>query len=294
MASACRPRDPPLTAHGLDQATELASFFQSSDAPPQLIISSPYYRTVQTSLPTSKALNLPIHLEPGLTEWFPPVEPSTANPKDTGGVHPYPPTRALLESEFPEGSLAPTLAWPPCLYADIAGEDVPQLHQRASDILRRIERQCELLYPDVRRILIVSHAATIIAMGRALVRKGPGAPWEEGADAKGYHVGAGTASLSQYDRPADSRARIGDPSAIFTHVLNGSCDHLERGLERDWNFAHLPYNVTEHGMGDSWHDDQAPSDAELEAQTAHWREQEQLMLQGDPSSGAAHADRTRL
>ncbi|CAD6908640.1 unnamed protein product, partial [Tilletia caries] len=62
-----RPRDPVLTAYGLDQAAELATHFLSlpSESRPQLILSSPYYHTVQTALPTSKALALPIHLETG-------------------------------------------------------------------------------------------------------------------------------------------------------------------------------------------------------------------------------------
>ncbi|KAE8214452.1 hypothetical protein CF327_g2181 [Tilletia walkeri] len=287
-----RPRDPVLTAHGLDQAAELATHFLSlpPESRPQLIISSPYYRTVQTSLPTSKALSLPIHLEPGLCEWFPRVEASRTDPEGTGGVHPYPPTRSLLEPYFPPNALAPTSAWPPVLYADPEGEDVPQLHKRAVEVLRRIERQCELLFPDVKRVLLVSHAATIIAMGRALVLKGPGAPWQEGADGAGYPVGAGTCSLSQYDRHSSSSStsqhRIGnlDPTTAFTHTLNGSCDHLANGLERDWNFGHLPYNVTERGMGNDWDDDQAPSQADLQKQVEHWEEQERLMAQHSSSS----------
>ncbi|CAD6889634.1 unnamed protein product [Tilletia controversa] len=299
-----RPRDPVLTAHGLDQAAELATHFLSlpPESRPQLILSSPYYRTVQTSLPTSKALALPIHLEPGLAEWFPPVEASTSDPEGTGGIHPYPPTRDLLEPYFPPDALAPTHAWPPVLYAHPEGEDVPELHARAAQVLRRIERQCELLFPEVRRVLLVSHAATIIAMGRALVCKGPGAPWEqqEGGNAVGYHVGAGTCSLSQYDRrppsSSASRMRIGDldPSTAFTHTLNASCDHLASGSEREWNFGHLPHNVTERGMGLDWDDDQAPPKADLDQQQAHWTEQERIMAQHGASSPSSAADKTRL
>ncbi|KAK0538186.1 hypothetical protein OC842_001368 [Tilletia horrida] len=298
-----RPRDPVLTAHGIDQAHELAAHLSSlpAHAQPQLILASPYYRTVQTALPTAQRLRMPIHLEPGLAEWFPPVEPAPADPEGTGGAHPFPPTRALLEPFFPPHTLAPTSAWPPVGYAHSKGEDVAQLHSRATLVLHRIERQCELLFPHVSRVLLVSHAATIIAMGRALVHRGPGAPWEQqGAQGEaqaheqhgGYPVGAGTASLSQYDRRSSSsssssssrrqkrRRRIGhltDPDHAFVHTLNGSCAHLSHGVEREWNFGHLPHNVTERGMGTGWDDDQAPSQQELARLDAFWAEQDRLM-----------------
>ncbi|KAE8180313.1 hypothetical protein CF328_g9205, partial [Tilletia controversa] len=75
-----RPRDPVLTAYGLDQAAELATHFLSlpSESRPQLILSSPYYHTVQTALPTSKALALPIHLETGSQSGSRPSKPQAA------------------------------------------------------------------------------------------------------------------------------------------------------------------------------------------------------------------------
>ncbi|KAL9936861.1 hypothetical protein V8E36_004096 [Tilletia maclaganii] len=292
-----RPRDPVLTAHGLDQCKDLATFFASTlpqDQRPQLILASPYYRTVQTALPTAQALGQPIHLEPGLSEWFPPVEPNPNDIPNTRGVHPYPPTRALLEPQFPKDTLAPTSAWPPVLYPSVNGEDVNELHDRARLLLRRIERQCEILFPDVKRVLLVSHAATIIAIGRVLVHRGPGPPWEAGTtEAAGYDVGAGTASVSQYDRyPRKRRRRIGelDAESAFEHTLNGSCAHLSAGVEREWNFGHLPHNVTERGMGDDWDDDQAPSAAELEQQRTHWDEQERILAsEAGESSGRANS-----
>lgn len=62
-----RPRDPVLTAHGVDQVKKMAEFFKNLPAhqQPQMIISSPYYRCVQTAGPTAEALDLNIHIEPG-------------------------------------------------------------------------------------------------------------------------------------------------------------------------------------------------------------------------------------
>lgn len=64
-----RPRDPVLTAHGIDQVERLGDYFEGlpEDKRPQMIISSPYYRCVQTSGPTAKRLRQPIHIEPGET-----------------------------------------------------------------------------------------------------------------------------------------------------------------------------------------------------------------------------------
>lgn len=62
-----RPRDPVLTAHGVDQVKHMAKFFRGlpEHKRPQMIISSPYYRCVQTAGPTAEALDLSIHIEPG-------------------------------------------------------------------------------------------------------------------------------------------------------------------------------------------------------------------------------------
>lgn len=62
-----RPRDPVLTAHGIDQVKQLADYFVSlpEEKRPQMIVSSPYYRCVQTSGPSAEKLGLDIHIEPG-------------------------------------------------------------------------------------------------------------------------------------------------------------------------------------------------------------------------------------
>ncbi|CAD6938929.1 unnamed protein product [Tilletia laevis] len=68
----------------------------------------------------------------------------------------------------------------------------------------------------------------------------------------------------------------------------------QSGSEREWNFGHLPHNVTERGMGLDWHDDQAPSKADLDQQQAHWIKQEQIMAQHGAGSPPSAADKTRL
>ncbi|SPO23739.1 related to TFIIIC subunit, 55 kDa (transcription initiation factor) [Ustilago trichophora] len=231
-----RPRDPVLTAHGQQQARHLAEYFASlpKSEQPQLIISSPYYRCLQTSLPTAAALNLELVAEPGLAEWFSTVVPET-------GIHPSPARAAYMKEFVPELSLS----WTPLLYPDNNGESISELHARARRILSLIQERCEQL--GVTRVLICSHAATIIAMGRVLLN--------DDADGKRTtFIGAGTASLSKYTR--------GEKQGEWKQELNGDASFLPQGVEREWHFGMVPDNVTEHGMGIGWVDPEAPRPAE--------------------------------
>ncbi|KDN42294.1 phosphoglycerate mutase-like protein [Tilletiaria anomala UBC 951] len=249
-----RPRDPVLTAHGLDQARCLAQYFLSlpEAEQPQLVISSRYYRCMQTAFPTAKALGLQLLPEPGLSEWFPPAWPPDS------GKHPFPPSVEDLEEQFPPNAISRT--WRPLLYASPQGETAEQLHKRTKRFLSLLEARCEQI--GVKRVLLCSHAATIIALGRSILAE------SAGTDGRGYPIGAGTASLSLY-----VRGEQGGDAGRWTQLLNGSADHLPEGVEREWNFDHVPSNVTEPGMGADWVDSAQPL-LEDKADTV-WMEDEQ-------------------
>ncbi|KAI3482267.1 hypothetical protein L1887_55100 [Cichorium endivia] len=55
------------------------------------------------------------------------------------------------------------------LYPDANGESISQLHARARRVLDLIAQRCEEL--GVKRVLICSHAATIIAMGKSAAQR---------------------------------------------------------------------------------------------------------------------------
>ncbi|KAF6767524.1 Histidine phosphatase superfamily, clade-1 [Kalmanozyma brasiliensis GHG001] len=225
-----RPRDPILTAHGQSQARHLASYLSSlpESERPQLIVSSPYYRCLQTSLPSVSALGLELVAEPGLAEWFPTAVAGT-------GPHPTPAPAAYMKEYIPELSLS----WSPLLHPDPAGETISQLHARARTVLDRIQTRCAEL--GISRVLLCSHAATIIAMGRVLL--------DDDADGRRTKfVGAGTASLSKYTRR--------DGGQGWTQELNGDASFLPGGVEREWHFGMVPDNVEEVGMGLGWTDPQ--------------------------------------
>lgn len=234
------PRDPPLTARGEEQIHDLAAFFarMPADEQPQLIICSPYTRCVRTALPIHEKLGLELCIEPGLAEWFGPVWP-----KDTG-LHPSPRTAEHLVPQFPTVSTR----WKPLLYPDPRGESIPGVHERMRELMRRINERCSAW--GLTRILLVSHAATIIALGRMLQAQGTYESVRE------KEIRAGTASVSKYTRPHVH-------AQIWHQEYNGRTSFLPHGEERHWDFSFVPDNNTEPGMGVHWHDVYAPQDHQL-------------------------------
>ncbi|KAL4402084.1 hypothetical protein ACI68E_001736 [Malassezia pachydermatis] len=231
------PRDPPLTARGEEQTGELSSFFASlpAEEQPQWIVCSPYTRCLRTAMPVAECLHIPVGVEPGLAEWFAP-----AFPQDTG-VHPSPRTGEHVVDEFPTISLA----WTPLLYPDPHGETIPALHERMREVMRRIEKRCAAW--GIERVLLVSHAASIIALGRMIQTI---ASYE---DVREMPIRAGTASVSKYTRAGN----------VWHQEYNGATSFLLHGEERAWDFSFVPDNNTEPGMGPDWHDPFTPSDDSL-------------------------------
>ncbi len=68
MKSAERPYDPGLSPDGVVQARKLAERMASEDV--SAIFSSPFLRTVETANQIAELLDLPIFIEPGISEWF--------------------------------------------------------------------------------------------------------------------------------------------------------------------------------------------------------------------------------
>lgn len=65
------PADPVLAERGLEQAEELGTHIANMVRPlPQKILVSPYYRCLQTATPTARALDLPLSVEHGVSEWL--------------------------------------------------------------------------------------------------------------------------------------------------------------------------------------------------------------------------------
>lgn len=124
------------------------------------------------------------------------------------GLHPRPPSASKLHKHFPRVSID---GHDPLLYASRNGETFAGIHERAEAFFKLLLEYMKERHPKVKRILLVSHAATVIALGRAIVGD------------RGMAVRAGTCSLSKYVR---RETRNGEK---WECELNGWTGHLARG-----------------------------------------------------------------
>ncbi|EIN13699.1 phosphoglycerate mutase-like protein [Punctularia strigosozonata HHB-11173 SS5] len=209
------PKDPPLAAFGELQARELAAYFLSlpESERPTAILSSPYYRCLQTSEPTSQALNLPIFVEHGLSEWYSPVTEGT-------GLHPRPGSAADLQRYFP--TIDPA-GWSTIFYPSRKGETVGQVHDRAAQFLGILVPIIEAKMPGVERVLLFSHAATVIALVRALLND------------RTMDLRVGCCSLTELERLPGANAVLGGWKIL--KVADGT--HMKEGASRDWGFEDI-------------------------------------------------------
>lgn len=241
--------DPTLTAHGVDQAKELAAHLIKLDPPIERIFSSPYYRCLQTVQPfvdilasSDKPELATVLGETGLSEWYgsaPFEHPTSASPQ-------------MLKGFFP----AFDIDYEPAVTPSRTGETIAQLHDRVALALDAIIKRCN--ESGVRAILLCSHAATIIAIGRVLTGNMP-----ENIETEDFN--AFTCGLSVYTRKSNETASaynptqkpatapssgpfLGDspiPQSMMWRdgkgvgggwicKVNGDCSFLSGGEERGW------------------------------------------------------------
>ncbi|SGY95317.1 BQ5605_C036g11486 [Microbotryum silenes-dioicae] len=235
------PRDPPLSAHGVDQANELASWLKTLpvEERPQTIYSSyvdvPLYRCLQTSTPVAEALGLPILVEHGLAEWYLPVRRgklaiidgiacsrgSNMKVHTRTGLHP----RSLPASELIEWIplIAPT-AHSSLLYPSQKGETPHQLHERTTQVLTLLFNHINSSPDPPKTIILFTHAATLIALGRTLI------------DDRECFVKAATCSVSRYEL-VKGKQKERDGLGRWEIKMNGETSFLKGGEERHWDFS---------------------------------------------------------
>ncbi|KIR38819.1 transcription factor C subunit 7 [Cryptococcus deuterogattii 99/473] len=175
-----------------------------------------------------------LHLEHGVGEWYSPVYPNT-------GLHPRPAPSHVLSPLFPPGSINPS--YQPTLFPSRKGESLESLHERAELFIDAWTRRVEGEWPDVKCVVIFAHAASIIALGRALTGD------------RSLEVIAGCATTSLYARKpspsSSSSSTIPNPgSSQYTLLYSGRYDYLPLGLERDWSFADVVLTPDGEVVGD--------------------------------------------
>ncbi|KAK1990007.1 phosphoglycerate mutase [Colletotrichum falcatum] len=239
------PADPELTAHGVDQAKELGAHLMAVEPPIEAVYSSPYYRCLQTITPfvalKQQRLNclaeqdvgadpeaVVIRPEHGLCEWY------GAAPFE----HPTPASLDVLKSMFPHLDTT----YQSAVFPARNGETIAQLHDRIAAGVRAIIERCDA--EGKRAVVLCSHAASIIALGRVLTGAMP-----DSVDVDDFQ--AFTCGLSVYRRKSHSSSAQNsgtqgpDPGTSswktgrgvgggWVCELNSDCSFLSGGEERGW------------------------------------------------------------
>lgn len=254
------PADPALTSHGVKQAEELGHHLMTLDPPIEAVYSSPYYRCLQTIYPfvdlqrqqqlrnaseTCCAPATTIRPDYGLCEWFgsAPFE------------HPSPAAPQKLKAMFP----AYDCDYVSALAPSRRGETVAELYDRVERAVQSIIQACDA--QGMRAIVLCTHAAVVIALGRVLTGRipqdvetedfgaftcglsayrrrtaqGTGAG-TDGSSTSVYQV-AGIAESREMDYPTDTTGVLTNPAAAVSGwdcVLDSDCSFLSSGAERGW------------------------------------------------------------
>ncbi|EHN00187.1 Tfc7p [Saccharomyces cerevisiae x Saccharomyces kudriavzevii VIN7] len=227
--------DVPLAEHGVHQAKELAHYLLSLDNQPEVVFSSPFYRCLQTTQPIARLLEIPVYLERGIGEWYRP---------DRKPVIPVPAGYDILSKYFP-GVIGPE--WESTLVPNEKGETEQEMYTRCKVFWNLFIEKVEKEYPNVECILLVTHAASKIALGMSLL--GYANP-RMSLNENGVKIRSGSCSLDKYevlrksfdiieeasdqDRAALNYIPFKDRKWVLT--MNGNTEFLSSGEEMNWNF----------------------------------------------------------
>lgn len=216
--------DPPLAEHGVDQAKQLAAYLTGlpSAEKPEFILSSPFYRCVQTAQPIAEMLSIPIVLERGVGEWY----------KKGRSIVPEPANYDLLTQFF--SALSTSENWERDglgVIPNLEGESEEEIFDRALEFWQKFIPEFEKRYPQTETVLIMTHAATKIALGMSLLGH---SSVHDYLDKDKNRLRAGACSLDKYtvgDKDDDANKK-----SLWELKMNGNTEFLAKGEEMHWNF----------------------------------------------------------
>lgn len=149
--------DPALAAHGIAQTKQLTKHILSLPHPPQRIYCSPYYRCIQTIIPLARALKVPVYLDEGIGEWYGLLHYGSSPDHPTPlSVEKWP--KFFPDVEFRDGITG--------IVGERRGETMAGIHDRVQEALDKIIKNAD--DEGLETIILCTHAATNIALGRAL------------------------------------------------------------------------------------------------------------------------------
>lgn len=198
--------DPALAEKGVVQAKELGEYLKDIKPPIQRIYASPFYRCIETATPTADHLDLAIYPEGGCGEWF----------KRERSSHPKPASNAVLKGFFPRVDKN----YNSLVVAGDDGEDEAELHERTKRFLNVLIEKLNKEEPEIETILIVSHAAPRIALGRALVGD------------NSLDIRTGVCSLDTFEVDKE-----GGLCGEWKLKSSGQVDYLSEGEVMHWGFG---------------------------------------------------------
>ncbi|KAL6047731.1 C6 zinc cluster transcription factor-like protein [Balamuthia mandrillaris] len=191
--------DPPLSEVGQAQAKEMAEFLKDSGI--THVLASPFTRTAHTAHEVAEALGLPVCIEPGLGEWMSHTIPQRLSPEELKHV--------FERVDVDYKALIPTTGL----------ENAAALHRRCERLAALIEERHFAAAEQEEKspvLLLVGHAASVIAICRALLRE---------PDLDCY---PGACSLTKVVRYSSEES--------WTLEQAWDCSHLSTGVEKPWRF----------------------------------------------------------
>jgi transcription factor C subunit 7 len=308
------PTDPALSSYGERQAEQLGVHLTKLSPPIDQIISSPYYRCLQTLKPgvlrlqKEKGYKNGVLLESGFEEWY----GATGDHREQPGPCGY---EELKTDHFPELNLR----WEPLRRGDVNerggdgvirpnrnGESVEGLHDRVAYALHKTIERADR--EGWKAIVICMHAAVMIAIGRALTGRMPEDYTEE--DFRCF-----TASMSKYQRRKPYRRGDDVPaSGEWDHrqqhvvpevpwrdgigvmggwdsALNADCSYLLGGEERGWHFSGDESFLTDpNAFNDKENEAKLKSEGVLPGDTSENNEEDDLNLNRALCTAVADAE----
>lgn len=207
------------------------------DPPPSKIISSPFYRCLQTLQPYVTAAfakddSVTVTIEPGIGEFY----------GEARFDHPSPAGLDELQKHFdhlranPEG---------PTIVPSVKGESIKALHDRVAYCLTRLVSAADQDPTFPKALLLCTHAAVVISIGRCLTGRMPEDVGEEdfacftcGVSEYKRKSGGSVQGIQKWEKgqevpDVDWRNGKGVAGG-WDCVRNSDCSFLEGGEERGW------------------------------------------------------------